>query len=197
MIIIDTLLTSPDFVKSVTNISDNLNGKVMQSAIREAQEIDLKQIIGQPMLTKLKTLVKNGEIHQEGNEDYLDLLNECQYFLSYTVVSKLCIITSYKIDNAGVVKTADENIQNATEEEIFDMQNFYQRKADYFCSQLQYYILNHLGLLPEITEAQCLEIRANLYSAANSSIWLGGRRGKGLGRVGYGIYRYQPGMNLP
>jgi len=52
--ITDTLLTSPDFVKSVTNISDNLNGKVMQAAIREAQEIDLKQIIGSCMLSKLK-----------------------------------------------------------------------------------------------------------------------------------------------
>ena len=193
--IIDTLLTSPDFVKSVTNISDNINGKVMQSAIREAQEIDLKEIIGAVMLNKLKQLVNDKTINDKANENYLELLNECQYFLSYTVVSKLCIITSYKIDNAGVVKTNDENIQNASEDEIFDMQNFYQRKADYFCSQLQAYILANLGILPEITEYQCMQIRSHLHSAANSSIWLGGRRGKGYGRPG--LYRYQPGNNLP
>lgn len=180
--ITDTLLTSPDFVKSVTNISDNLNGKVMQAAIREAQEIDLKQIIGSCMLAKLKQLINGNLINDPEYSEYLDLLNEAQYFLSYTVVSKLCVITSYKIDNAGVVKTADENITNATEEEIFDMQNFYQRKADYFCSQLQNYILNHIGILPEITENQCNNIKSNLYSAANNSLWLGGRRGKGLSR---------------
>lgn len=193
--ITDTLLTSPDFVKSVTNISDNINGKIMQSAIRESQEIELKEIIGTTMLNKIKQLINERTIDDVENQQYKYLLDECQYFLSYTVVSKLCIITSYKIDNAGVVKTSDENIQNATEDEIFDMQEFYKRKADYFCSQLQAYILNHLGILPEITEYQCREIRAHLYSAANSSVWLGGRRGKGWFKPG--LYRNQPGINLP
>ena len=194
--ITDTLLTSPDFIKSMTNISDNLNGKVMQAAIREAQEIDLKEIIGTVMLKKLKTLVADGTIENEENENYLDLLNECQYFLAYTVIAKLCIITSYKIDNAGVVKTSDERVENASEEEIYNIQEFYQRKADYWISQLQAFILNHLGVLPEITETQCREIHATLYSAANTTIFLGGARGKGYGWRMY-PYRYMPGMNLP
>ena len=106
--ITDTLLTSPDFIKSMTNISDNLNGKVMQSAIREAQEDELKEIIGSVMLKKLKKLIADDEIDLPENIHYLELLDECQYFLAYEVISKLCIITSYKIDNAGVVKTNDE-----------------------------------------------------------------------------------------
>lgn len=177
----DTLLTSPDFIKSMTNISDNLNGKVMQAAIREAQEIDLKEIIGSKMLTKLKDLVADNAIVDDTNEPYYDLLNECQYFLAYSVIAKLCMITSYKIDNAGVVKTNDERVDNATYDEVIDVQEFYQRKADYWTSQLQDFILDHIGKLPEVTEGQANKIMATLYSSANPSVWLGGARGKGYG----------------
>ena len=42
----EILLTSETFVKSVTNVSDNLAGKYILPSIREAQEQGLKSILG-------------------------------------------------------------------------------------------------------------------------------------------------------
>lgn len=174
----EILLTSEEFVKSVTNASDNINTKVMQTAIREAQEIELKEVIGSTMISKLKSLVDSGEIEDEENAAYKELLNECQYFLAYTVLVKLCMITTFKIDNIGVSKTSDENIESLGVDDTLHVQNFYQKKADYFQGILQSYILKNKANLPEICQNKCHEIKSNLYSAASGGLWLGGRRGK-------------------
>lgn len=177
----DTLLTSPNFVKSITNISDNVNEKVLLAAIRESQEIELKEILGCKLLNKMKDLISTGDIDLNENESYKKLLDQAQYFLAYTVVAKLCIMLSYKIDNIGVVKTVDENVESVELSDIYNIQEFNQHKADHFCYQLQLYILNNIENIPEITESQCRCISATLYSAANPALWLGGARGKGCG----------------
>ena len=46
----DILLTSEEFVKSYSNISNNVNGKYLRVAIREAQEIELRGILGSFLL---------------------------------------------------------------------------------------------------------------------------------------------------
>lgn len=177
----DILLTSADFIKSATNCSDNINEKVMQTAIREAQEINLKSVIGTRMLDKLKRLVDTNSIYKCKYNAYKLLLNECQYFLAYTVLSKLCMITTFKIDNMGLAKTSDERIETLDVEDTLLIQDFYQKKADYFQMTLQNFILDNREYLPEIGENHCHDIHANLYSAASGGLWLGGVRGRGRG----------------
>lgn len=177
----DILLTSAEFIKSATNCSDNINEKVMQTAIREAQEINLKSVIGTKMLNKLKKLIDCGSIYKGRYQAYRLLLNECQYFLAYTVLSKLCMITTFKIDNMGLAKTSDERIETLDVEDTLLIQDFYQKKADYFQMTLQNFILNNRIYLPEISENNCHDIHANLYSAASGGLWLGGRRGRSFG----------------
>lgn len=177
----DCLLTSPEFVKQVTTIGDNINGSAMQFAIREAQEVGLQAIIGTRMLKKLKRLVVDNTIMEEENTPYYNLLSKAQYFLAYAVITELVIPLAYKIDNAGVVRTKDEHIEVVGSDELEKVINFYDNKAGHYRYMLQQFILDHLNILPEITENQCKEIHATLHSAANSSIWLGGARGKGYG----------------
>ena len=74
------LLTSEDFIKSVTNISDNLSGKYLQGAIREAQEESLRSILGSRLLNKCKGLMAAHELIG----DYKELVDRCQYFNSQT-----------------------------------------------------------------------------------------------------------------
>ena len=74
----EILLSSENFIKSVTNISDNVSGKYILTSLREAQEVGLKNIIGDCLLEKLKVLIKSGIDAQE-NVKYKYLLNKCQY----------------------------------------------------------------------------------------------------------------------
>jgi len=174
----EILLTSEQFVKSATNVSDNLSGKFLLPSVREAQEINLRQILGDCLLDKLKSLVADDSIYGEGNEAYADLLNHCQYYLAYKSIVDIIMKASYKIANAGLTKTSDENVQNASFDEIVRNQSYYQAKADSHCLMLQQWILNNKQAFPELKACDCARIKSNLYSAATCGIWLGGARGK-------------------
>lgn len=180
----EILLTSETFVKSATNISDNLAGKYLLTSIREAQEINFRDIVGDCMLAKLKSLVRtNPETHTRPIDDgsnaiYKELLNHAQYYLAYQSIVEVCTKVSYKIANAGVIRTSDENIQPAGSDEVDKQSAYYQAKADAHCVTLQNWILDNADQLPEIRSCDCDRIRATLTSAATCGIWLGGPRGK-------------------
>lgn len=174
----EILLSSETFIKSVTNISDNVAGKYILSSLREAQEVSLKSIIGIPMLERLKELVKSGQIDSDTNQKYKYLLGKIQYYLAYMTIVELIYKVSYKIGNAGLVKTAEENLQVASYDEIVAQKEYYQGKADFHCMELQQYILEDMIGYPEVDDCTCRRIHANLYSAATCGIFLGGARGK-------------------
>lgn len=174
----NVLLTNEDFVKSITNISDNLSGKFLLPTIQEAQNEDLRMVVGDDLLNKLKLLVGDNSINDEVNKHYKELLNECQYFLAYSAISKLVLITSYKLSNFGINKNDDEHIETASFNEILAIKDLYIQKADYYKLQLQYFLLDNRNDYPELTANKCKSIRSNIWSAASSGLWLGGARGK-------------------
>lgn len=174
----ETLLTSEQFVKSISNISDNLAGKYLLPAIREAQEINLRGFLGDALLDKLKELVGNGTIKATANEVYRRLLDQCQYFLAYQTIAGLPYKIGYKLANIGVAKTSDTNVQPCTPDELATVKGYYQGKADYYAKRMQMYLLDHFKDYPELKENDCYHIRRNLYSAATCGLWLGGARGK-------------------
>lgn len=180
----EILLSSEKFIKEVTNISDNLAGKFILPSLREAQDVKLKGILGSCLFKRLKDLIREELIDEEGYEAYKDLVDNCQYFLAYSCVVEVLNKVSYKITNMGVTKTSDQNIQNATPEEIDKMLYYYQSKADSYAFTLQSYLLENRDAFPELKGCDCDRIHANLHSAASCGIFLGGARGKKLRRAG-------------
>lgn len=174
----EILLSSEVFIKSVTNISDNVAGKYILASLREAQEVGLKNIIGDSLLEKLKSLVAEKSIDEHENIRYKYLLNKCQYYLAYMTIVEIVYKVSYKIGNAGVVKTTDDNLQVATFDEIIAQKEYYQSKADFHCMEVQNYILEDMSDYPEVDANLCKKIHATLQSAATCGFFLGGARGK-------------------
>jgi len=178
----EILLSSEKFIKEVTSVSDNLSGKYILPSLREAQEIGLKGILGDKLLSKLKTLIKENTLETESDGVYKTLVDHCQYYLAYKTLVEVTNKVSYKIGNFGVTKTQDENLQVATQDEIAKMQYYYQSKADACCLDLQDFLLENRSDYPELTECCCHKIESNLRSAATCGIFLGGARGKRLPR---------------
>lgn len=191
----NVLLCSPDFIRMNSNISDNVNSKVLATAIREVQEDELQEILGQLLLEKLKTLVKDGTIESTENAAYKAALDKAQMFITYKVVAETIMKVNFKIDNAGLIQTRDENMDYMNLDDSITIKSHYEQKADHWCYILQNYLMEHLDELPELTECQAWKIRSTLYSAANPSVFLGGARGRGWFR--FFPYRYQRGMNWP
>lgn len=191
----NVLLTSPDFVRLNSNISDNVNSKVLTTAIREVQEDELQEILGTLLLEKLQDLVENNEIDLPANKTYKDALDKAQMFITYKVIAEVIMMVNYKIDNAGLIQTRDENMDYAGMDDTLTMKNHYDTKADHYAYLLQNLLMEHINEIPELTEWQAWKIRSTLYSAANPSIFLGGARGRGWFRAW--PYRCQRGMNWP
>lgn len=170
----EILLTSESFVRSVTNVSDNLAGKYILPSIREAQEQGLKSILGDCLLSKVKQLISNNALDGK----YKELVDHCQYYLAYAAIVEVTNKVSFKIGNFGVAKSQDENLQVASYDEIVKMQYYYQTKVDAYCIELQTWLLDNKGSFPELNECHCRKLSSNLYSAASCGIFLGGCRGK-------------------
>lgn len=191
----NVLLTSPDFIRLNSNISDNVNSKVLSTAIREVQEDELQEILGQLLFEKLQDLVYSGDIEDPEYEAYKNVLDKSQMFITYRVIAEIIIMLNAKIDNAGLIQTSDENMDPMTLEDTLTLKQHYDTKASHYAYLLQNYLMEHLSELPELTECQAWKIRSTLYSAATPSVFLGGARGKGWFR--FFPYRYQRGMNWP
>lgn len=172
------LLTSEDFIKSVTNISDNLSGKYLQGAIREAQETALRDVLGSCLLDALKGRMAAKTL----TGWYKELVDRCQYFLAYTAIADVVWKATYKVTNFGAAKSSDENLSVATMDEVAANQGYYQAKADAECYRLQTWLLQNRSEFPELDACACERIKSNLTSAATCGIWLGGARGKSVKR---------------
>lgn len=173
------LLVSSNFIKNISNVSDNISGKLIEPAIWEAQNEGLRGIIGDTLEDKLESLVDSGDIDTPENINYKKLLLKCQYFLAYTAIANVCMLTTVKIDNAGLEQVSDEKMEPLGIDDSFRLQSFYQNKADYLCKQLQNFLLNNRKDYPELSDNHCHKIKANLFSAATTGIWLGGVRARG------------------
>lgn len=174
----DILLISEDYIKSNSSLDDNTASKYVLAAILNAQNIELRSIIGKCLLEKLQQLINDDEIDEVENLHYKDLLDmEIQPFLLYQVLSDIIIPVSYKIGNMGVLNTEDEKAIVAANAQVNLVKDYYMMKADVFKKRLQEYLLRNKSAFPELN---CCDI--NLESSNSSGIWLGGRRSKILPR---------------
>lgn len=167
------LLTSEKFVKEVTNLSDNLSGKLLLPAIKEAQNFGLRNLVGNQIYNTLLNLVASKEIDNEENIDYKNLLDVAQYYLAYSAATNVIILAAVKIDNIGVVRVTDSGTESVPLTDTFTIRGFYQKKADYYRQQVADYLKNS-NLRGETS------CNTNTYSNSSTNIWLGGPRGKKL-----------------
>lgn len=189
----EVLLISEDTIKSVTNMSDNMQGDYLLPAIQLAQDIDLEETIGTPLLEKIQELVLNNTIINADNIAYKTLLDKyIQPFLCYATIAHITVPVAFKIANAGILRTEDEKMYNVSATEVDRVKSHYQHIADTYKYRLQRYLIANYNKYPELLRYKSIaDLRANLYSAASCGIVLGGARGKTIENpanyFGYGL----------
>lgn len=171
----NVLLCSEDYIKTNSNLGDNVWGKFLLPAIREAQEIRLQAVIGTNLYQSLISKVADGSIAGQ----YKDLLDfYVQPVLLYQVLSDVIDILDIKLVNLGTVRSRDEYVDNISDEERARLKQNYEYKADWYVRRLQQFLLENQKAFVELDECACDAIKKNLDSAASTGLWLGGYRGK-------------------
>lgn len=171
-------IISPDFVRSQTNVSSNIQDKFLQSAIREAQDINYREIVGDKLLEHILELIESKDIDKPKNEIFKNLIKISKYYIAYMVIARLTIISGIKIDNMGPSRTSDDNIDPISVTDIFRMEKHYINIADTYCKKIQNYIKENYNKLAKYLINTCYSTNSNTYSAASTGIWLGGAKGK-------------------
>lgn len=175
----NVLLISEDTIKTQSGINDNIWGKSLLPAIREAQEIGLQSIIGSCLYQRLCSMVEDGSIIDTENLPYKTLLDEyISYYLIYRTIADLIPVIGTKLGNIGVVISNDEHMVNLSEDERSRVDTYYEYRSDFYCKRLQEYLLNNKELYSELDECSCENMKANLDSAASTGLWLGGLRAR-------------------
>lgn len=170
----NVLLISEDYVKANSGLDNNLYGKYLLPAIREAQDMGLQPIIGTSLYDVLKGMVADESI----DGDYKNLLDTyIQPYLLYKTIANVIGIASTKIANLGTMRTEDENAYNVSKEERDYLVNTYIYKADFYCDLLQRYLCKNRSNFPELNNCDCAGYSPNLKSSESTGLWLGGERG--------------------
>ena len=172
------LLVSEDFVKTNSALNDNLWGKFLLPAIREAQDINLQAYLGECLYKTILGMVADNSITASTNEVYKALLDDyIQQYLLYQVQANIIPTINVKLGNIGSVVSNDEHISTLSQANIDLVQSDFQHKADFYAQRILNFILNHSSEF-NLDECACRSLRAHLDSSASTSIWLGGLSGQ-------------------
>ena len=172
------LLVSEDFVKTNSALNDNLWGKFLLPAIREAQDINLQIYLGECLYKTILGMVQDGSITASTNESYKALLDDyVQPYLLYQIQANIVPVLNVKMTNIGSVVSKDEYINTLSQGNIDLVQRDFQLKADFYAQRMLNFILNHSNEF-NLDECACRSLNAHLDSSASTTIWLGGLSGQ-------------------
>lgn len=182
----NVLLISEDYIKSNSGLDDNVYGKYLLPAIREAQDMGLQTIIGGNLYDYILNAVEDNSIQNSANSNYKNLIDAyIQPYLLYKTIANAIGIASTKIANLGAMKSDDEKSYNVSKEERDYLINQYTYKADFYCELLQKYLCKNRSYFPQLSDCDCDRMKSNLYSSTSCSIWLGGERAYGYNKSDY------------
>lgn len=179
-----SLLINVAELKTNTVISGNIDDKFLLSAIMTCQEVHLEDLIGTALYHKIQQLVYNtvkkqaDNINAPENEIYLTLLDEfIKPFLKAKCTVELLYNVSYKMKNAGVVKTSDTNVANADIEEIKYLERQYSVYVNSYSERISKFLKAHFNEIPELsldTPLYFNDANINKEYASDCGLWLGG-----------------------
>ena len=154
---VNTLLISPTELKSESLINSNCDDKPLSNIVTTTQEIYLVKITGTALMRKLQELVYNqvkglpNNITQEGNEHYLDLLeNYVKPYLRYHALKSFLVENSFKFRSAGVVRVSDTNMNYTSVEDIKFLQQHFSTYIAEYEDRLSKYLCSNKSNFPEI-----------------------------------------------
>lgn len=152
------LLISEKTIKENSLVSNNVDGKYIQNAIRTAQDISLQPIIGQKLFERLC----EGVSEQNLTELETELISTyIQPVLLNAVMSDLVLQLTYKFRNLGVVQTTDANIMMPSLAELQYIREDYNMKAAFYMNRLSDFLEANCTKFKQYPGCECGKLKAN------------------------------------
>ena len=158
------LLISEKTIKENSLVSNNVDGKYIQNAIRTAQDISLQPIIGQKLFERLCEGVEDNDLTELETELIKTYI---QPVLLNAVMSDLVLQLSYKFRNLGTVQTTDTNIMIPSLSDLEYIRNDYSLKCTFYQNRLSDFIEANCTKFKQYTGCECGKLKAHRNSFKN------------------------------
>lgn len=143
------LFTTPEYMKSVSILDENIDDKKIKVAILEAQEIRLKRLLGSTLYNKYVTdITDNGAAGVTGV--YKTLMdNHIIHFVRYWAMYELAPFLAYNYRNKGVQVQNSDNAQPVDLQVVQMLRDEHQQKAEWYGQQMVKYLIQNATSYPE------------------------------------------------
>ena len=154
-------------------LNDNIASELILPSIQTAQDIYLRQTLGDSLLDKICVLVREDEL----TEPYQTLLDEyIIIYLEYLAMAELCVPSTFKLGNIGVAQAYDTNVNTQTIQNVKYLESYYKQKASFYENRLTTFIQKHYNLYPEYNTVS--DVTVSSETTLQCGIYLGGTTSK-------------------
>lgn len=176
--ITNVLLCSPETIKSNNMLDCNVDDSMVSSVIYTAQNVYLRDIIGDKLLYKLQELVYNSINNLDDNINSPENINFKAFLdiylkdvITYKVLSDLVVLNTLKIKNAGVVQLSDTNISTVSLNDLKYLKDYFDTYFNSALNRMTDYINNNKDTFKQFTKftTECTDNK----KYGNIGIWLG------------------------
>ena len=137
---------SVTYLKDNTPINENVDDKLLKSAIKEAQEIYVRDIIGSGVYNELQDQAYNGTL-TVNNQLLLDsYIAPC---LKYYTLTESMLPMTFKMLNKSVATRNSDNANGISMDDMVIIENRYRDKAEYYAKRIKEYLLQNNTIYPK------------------------------------------------
>lgn len=150
-------LIDTDSVKAASLVNYNCGDEEVGYAIREAQDVYLREILGNALLEKCVELASGDTLDDEGNEAYQELIDK--YIYRYLVAKsqeQILVPISFKIRNIGVSQDSDTNVTSQELKTVIDLQNYWKTISIDRGNRLKCFLKENRAAFPELETDSCV-----------------------------------------
>lgn len=151
----EILLIGVPFLKDTTYINKNVEDKTIQGAIKTAQDVWLREVIGEELLTKLCQLVADNAMTGIYKQ-FVEL--HVRNFLQYRTMAELQIPITNKLREQGVINTQGTEYQPITKNEIDYNRQYYINLAGQVQLNMVKWLDENIKSIPEWKNAACRDV---------------------------------------
>jgi hypothetical protein len=137
---------SVTFLKDNTPINENLDDKLLKSAIKESQEIYIRDVIGSGIYDELQDQAYNGTLTTPNTTLLDSYIAPC---LKYYTLTEAMLPMTFKFMNKSVASRNSENATPVSTQELTLIEQRYRDKAEYYAERLRDYLKENPTIYPK------------------------------------------------
>lgn len=132
-------------VKKNTPIDENVDSKLLQTAMRTAQDIQIRDAIGSGLYDELCDQINAGTLTANNTTLLNKYIAPCLY---HYIIQEAMLPMTFKMMNKSIMTRGSDNSNSVDIDQLTRVERHYQNKAEYYRNRLTAYLCENQLLYP-------------------------------------------------